>query len=152
MNKDFNEIFSSLSNAFEQLNVLFKNNADTVLLSYTFAEMHCIEQIEKIDNPNVTKISKALNFTRGGISKIIKKLISKKAIQAYKSENNKKETYYRLTPNGKIIFEAHEKLHKKWGEYDKDFYTQFSDEEIENGLNFIKKYNEHLNEIIKNFK
>ncbi len=49
------------------------------------SEIHCIDFIGKIDNPNVTKISESMNMTRGAISKICKKLLNNNLIHKYKN-------------------------------------------------------------------
>lgn len=145
MEKDLNTVLSVLWNTFELMNVAMKEHAEPELAGYTITEMHCIEHIGKLENPNVTKISQMLHITRGGVSKLIKKLMQRGAVVSYNSESNKKEIYYRLTPSGEKVFQAHELLHKKWNDKDVEFFKQFNDEEIKFAMDFIKKYTEHLN-------
>ncbi|MDF2596908.1 MAG: Transcriptional regulator [Clostridia bacterium] len=76
------------------------------------SEYHVIDCIGKNRLPNATLISKELNMTKGAISKITAKLISKGLIKADRLENNKKEVYYTLTSQGKDAFEVHEKIHE----------------------------------------
>lgn len=151
MKNNLNTTLSTLLNTFELINTTFKDKANPLLIDYTVTEMHCIERIGKIQNPNVTKLSHELHLTRGGISKLVKKLIKKNAIEAYSSDDNKKEIYYKLTESGMEIFEAHEKLHKKWNNKDKEFFKQFNKEEVEFAINFIQKYTDHLKRTLTNF-
>lgn len=52
-------------------------------------------------------------MTRGAISKLTKKLIKKGLIVSYQKPDNKKEIYFRLTEQGKVINKVHEKLQKE---------------------------------------
>lgn len=152
MTKTLNTTLSMLLNTFELINNTLKNHAEPVLYGYTITEMHCIECIGKIENPNVTKISQSLNITRGGVSKMIKKLISKGAIDTYTRGENKKEIYYILTNLGQEVFQAHEKIHQEWNDKDTEFFKQFDKNEIEFALNFLQKYSQHLKDTIKYFE
>ena len=144
MKKDFSHLLSSLIVALKEADDLYKKQADPVLSDYTVTEMHCIENIGKTKDPNVTKLAAAMNITRGGISKMIKKILHKGAIETYSDGDNKKEIYYRLTASGQHVFDAHEEIHKKWRKHDEEFFNQFSDKEIAFGKLFIKKYIRHL--------
>lgn len=144
MSCSLNTTLSTLLNTFDLLNNALKNHADPILNSYSISEMHCIECIGKIEYPNVTKISQSLNITRGGISKMIKKLICKGAITAYAREENKKEIYYRLTEAGIKVFLAHEKMHKAWNDEDKEFFKQYDEQKVKLIIDFVDKYSEHL--------
>lgn len=100
MTNNLNTLLSNLSNTFDLINDAFKKNADPVLTNYSITEMHCIEHIKKIKNPNVTKLSASLRITRGGVCKIIKRLCAKSAVSPYRLDENKKEIYYTLTETG----------------------------------------------------
>lgn len=148
--KEFDSLMKSLLYIIEDIDTQMQNSQGT-LKNFTINEMHCIDYIKKAKNPNVTKLSKALNITRGGISRLIKKLINKGAVQIYTNETNRKEIYYKLTSIGKKVFDIHKKMHYAYHKKDIQFFKQFSKKDIETGLNFIKKYIEHAKQQIKNF-
>ncbi len=127
-----------------QLDILYKNEFKEVLASYSYTEMHTIDSIGKIENPNVTKIAQKLNLTKACISKIIKKLIEKKSIETYKNPDNKKETYYKLTSKGCEVFNAHLKMHENWCEKDKEFFEQFKKSELKSAYEILNKYSKLL--------
>ncbi|NCD26799.1 MAG: MarR family transcriptional regulator, partial [Deltaproteobacteria bacterium] len=52
-----------------------------------------------------------MRMTRGAISKIVKKLIGKELVESYQVLENKKEIYFRLTENGRRLFDEHLKCH-----------------------------------------
>lgn len=117
--------------------------------NYGISEIHCIDLIGKIENPNVTKIAKSMNMTRGAISKISKKLINAKLIETYKKPNNDKEIYFKLTDLGKKLYKHHETKHKEWEERNDIFFKDVSEKEQEVVANFLIKFNNYLEEIIK---
>jgi len=92
--------------------LLVENNYNDIYnKNLMLSEYHVIDCIGKNQLPNATFIAKQLNMTKGAISKITTKLLEKNLIKGDQLENNKKETYYTLTIQGKKAFEIHEKLH-----------------------------------------
>ena len=131
------------------LEKIYKSENSNVLTDYSISEMHCVDYIGKIDMPNVTKLAALLNVTRGAVSKIIKKLLKKGAIESYTVENNKKEIYYKLTPTGEDVFDAHEKMHENWYCKDVEYLEQIDGKNLEIVAEFLEKYNKYLEQKIK---
>lgn len=92
-------------------------------------EVHTIDYIKKNTSPNVTSISSNLNITRGGATKLTKKLISKGYINEYKVEENKKEKYFILTKSGEEIFIKHQKTHEESLKKDSKLFNVFTEAE-----------------------
>lgn len=88
-------------------------------------------------------------MTRGAISKLTKKLIQKGLIESYQKSDNKKEIYFRLTEQGKVIYNIHEDLHKEFQERDKAVFEQVTEEQFDSMLSFVEKYSRHLDAEIK---
>lgn len=116
---------------------------------YGVSEIHCIDLIGKIENPNVTKISQRMNMTRGAISKISKKLLNNNLIDKYKNPENDKEIYFKLTELGERLYKDHEIKHKQWEERNNEFFKNIDKEEQEIVANFLKKFNSYLDKIIE---
>ncbi|MBZ9626079.1 MarR family transcriptional regulator [Clostridium sp. FP2] len=116
---------------------------------YNSFEVHCIEYIERNVDSNVTKLAESFYVTRGAISKLTKKLIKKGIIESYQKPNNKKEIYFSLTSQGKVINKVHEELHKEFQERDKAVFEQVTEKQFDIMLSFVEKYNRHLDEEIK---
>lgn len=89
-------------------------------------------------------------MTRGAISKLTKRLQSKKLIESYQNEHNKKEIYFRLTPKGQQVYYTHQQLHAKFDARDQDVFESLTQQEFESIQHFIEKYNQHLDKEIKN--
>lgn len=113
------------------------------------SEVHCIEYIGRNADSNVTKLAESFYMTRSAISKLTKKLIKKGFIESYRKPDNKKEIYFRLTPQGKATYKIHEELHKEFQERDKAVFEQVTEEQLDSMLSFIEKYSRHLDAEIK---
>ena len=85
--------------------MLSKLTESQCLDEYGYSETHCIDFIGRLELPNVTKVAEQMQMTRGAISKMTKKLLAKGLIEKYTLETNRKEVYFRLTDQGKLLFE-----------------------------------------------
>lgn len=143
------ELISNFRNVFNKMAWLNKEKMESSLKGYLPSEVHCIEAIEKNENPNVKKLAETLYMTRGAISKLTKKLIEKDLIESYRKQDNKKEIYFKLTNKGKEVFIIHEELHQAFQERDKIVFEQVTDEQLDSMLHFVEKYSRHLDAEIK---
>lgn len=117
------------------------------LKEYPLSEIELIEKIGTIPNANVTKLASASYMTRGAISKLTKKLLSKDLIESYQIEDNKKEIYFRLTSKGEEIRKVHSDLHMTFLQRDKIVFEGMTNEEFDTIFRFIGKYREHIKRI-----
>ncbi|EFI84745.1 MarR family transcriptional regulator [Listeria grayi] len=143
------EVMRNIRNVFNKMVWLNKIKMEASLKDYTSSEVHCIEFIGKSTDPNVTKLAEAFYMTRGAMSKLTKKLIQKGLIETYQNPENKKEIYYKLTTQGKAVFNIHEALHQEFQERDKAVFEQVTEEQWENMLLIMDRYSQHLDEEIK---
>lgn len=147
-----NKLYDLLIELCENERVLereYKIRTAGVLDDFTVSEMHCLDHIGRTELPNVTKLAQKMDITKGGISKMIKKLIKKGTIETYSAENNKKEIYYRLTPKGQEVFLAHEKIHNDWCLKESSFFDNFTETELHSAINILEKYNNHIKQRLK---
>lgn len=128
----------------ERQDMLSKLTESQCLDEYGYSETHCIDFIGRLELPNVTKVAEHMGMTRGAISKMTKKLLAKGLIEKYTLETNKKEVYFRLTDLGKLLFEEHEKRHKRWEKRDMEFLARYSKEEVGTVYRFMQEFNEYL--------
>lgn len=148
MNKE-DEVIMSFRDLFNKMVWLNKLKMEDRLKDYTSSEVHCIEYIEKNEDSNVTKLAESFYMTTGAITKLTKKLIQKGLIESYRKPDNKKEIYFKLTDEGKVIYKIHEDLHKEFRERDKVILDQLTEEQFNSMLTFTEKYSKHLDEEIK---
>jgi len=148
MNKK-EQVILGFRDLFNKMVWLNKIKMEDCLKGYKPSEVHCIEYIGRNADSNVTKLAESFYMTRSAISKITKKLIEKGFIESYQKPDNKKEIYFRLTEQGKIIDTIHEELHNEFQERDKAVFDQVTGEQYDSMLSFIEKYSRHLDVEIK---
>ena len=141
MKKDLIALFKEYGDKQELLSKISENEE---LREYNNSELHIIASIGDLENPNVTAIAQHMGMTKGGISKNVKKLISAGLVEAYQEDNNNRKIFYRLTSDGRRIYDQHDIAHKNWIERDNGFISQFSEEEINTVADFLEKYIAHL--------
>lgn len=146
---DNNIIMKSLKNIYEKEETLGKLAFKGEYENYGVSEIHCLDFIGKIKNPNVTKISQSMNMTRGAISKLCKKLLNNNLIDKYKNPENDKEIYFKLTELGKELYKYHEIKHKQWEERNNKFFKNVTKQDQEIVASFLIKFNNYLDEIIE---
>lgn len=141
---------SNFRDIFNKIAWLNKGKMEKALKGNKPSEVHCIEAIQELNEPNVRQLTEMLFMTRGAISKLTKRLIQRGLIESFKNPNNKKEVYFRLTDKGKVIYHTHEELHKEFQQRDQAVFDQLTEEEFKTIMRFVKKYNVHLDKEIKN--
>lgn len=147
--KEQERLLKELALMLERQDMLSKLTESQCLDEYGYSETHCIDFIGRLELPNVTKVAEHMGMTRGAISKMTKKLLAKGLIEKYTLETNKKEIYFRLTDEGKLLFEEHEKRHKRWEKRDMEFLSRYSSKEVDAVCKFMQEFNGYLDEQIK---
>ncbi|NHN32731.1 MarR family transcriptional regulator [Paenibacillus agricola] len=148
MNKE-EQVIMGFRDLFNKMTSLNKIKMEDSLQGYKPSEVHCIEYIGRNVDSNVTKLAESFYMTSGAISKLTKKLIKKGFIESYQKPDNKKEIYFRLTEQGKVIDKVHEELHKEFQERDKAVFEQVTEQQFDSMLSFVEKYSSHLDAEIK---
>jgi len=148
MNKE-DQVIMGFRDLYNKMTWLNKSKMEDSLKGYKSSEVHCIEYIGRNEDSNGTKLVESFYMTSGAISKITKKLIKKGIIESYQKPDNKKEIYFRLTPQGKAIYKIHEELHKEFQERDKAVFEQVTEEQFDSMLSFVERYIRHLDAEIK---
>ena len=70
-------LLKELALMLERQDMLSKLTEGKCLDEYGYSETHCIDYIGRLELPNVTKIAEHMGMTRGAISKMTKKLLTK---------------------------------------------------------------------------
>lgn len=138
------KILEEFSSVFNKLVWLNRGIMEEELKGHKPSEVHCIEYIGKHVDPNVTRLAEAFYMTRGAISKITKKLLDKGLIESYQGPENKKEIYFKLTPQGQEVFDIHENLHRSFRQRDDAVFEKITDEQYRSMSRFLASYNQHL--------
>ncbi len=137
-------LLKELALMLERQDMLSKLTESQCLDEYGYSETHCIDYIGRLELPNVTKVAEHMGMTRGAISKMTKKLLAKGLIEKYTLETNRKEIYFRLTEEGRLLFEEHAKRHRLWEKRDMNFLSRYSAEEMRMVHRFMREFNGYL--------
>lgn len=137
-------LLKKISLMLERQDMLSKLTESSCLDEYGYSETHCIDFIGRLELPNVTKVAEHMGMTRGAISKMTKKLLAKGLIEKYTLETNKKEVYFKLTDQGKLLFDEHAKRHRLWEKRDMEFLSKYRKEEVDVVYRFMKEFNGYL--------
>lgn len=139
------KLLDNIAEFLEKQDLLSKLTENEMLHGYGYSDVHCVVAIKELEKPNVTNISNRLSMTRGGVSKIIKRLEKENLIIRYSLEDNKKEIYFSLTKEGEKIYLEHEQRHDLWIKRDLEFLNKYDGETIGEILSFMEEFNGYLN-------
>ncbi|MGO4374278.1 MarR family transcriptional regulator [Paenibacillus sp. MCAF20] len=92
--------------------------------------VHVIDCIGRHEPINNTGIAEAMNLSKASITKIGSKLLEEGFVKRTQMNDNKKESYFRLSQQGKKIFELHERLHELEAERFYRFLDRYSEMEL----------------------
>ena len=106
------------------------------------SEMHFLQAVGNTGDITITTISQQLGKTTSACSQMVRKLKKKNLIEQRRNEKNNREYYLNLTPKGKEIYLAHEKLDHKCIQRTKEVLDEFNDEEREIYIRIQKQLNE----------
>ena len=81
--KEQQRLLQEIALMLEHQDMLSKLTESQCLDEYGYSETHCIDNIGRLELPNVTKIAEQMQMTRGAISKMTKKLLAKGLIEKY---------------------------------------------------------------------
>lgn len=116
------------------------------------AEIHLVSCISQNMGSNLSAISDAFGMTKGGVSKMLKRLQAKNAIVPFKKPNNNKEIYFKLTQKGKVICKRHQEIHKKWKRRELRILAKLDDEEVCRLLYSMQKLNQYVRDEIEKMR
>jgi DNA-binding MarR family transcriptional regulator len=124
------EIISVLSNLIGQMEEASKEQFN--LSSLTHTQLHYLENINSLGNPNITELAIQLKLSKPTVKVAVDKLIEKDYIFKVQSDEDRRSAHIHLTEKGKLINQMHDYAHRRIAE----FLTQ-------------KLNKEELNELVK---
>lgn len=82
----------------------------------TITQMHYLEMISELVNPNLTELAVAMKLTKPTITVLVDKLIEKELVYKVQSDADRRNTHLHLTERGKLINQMHEYAHRRIAE------------------------------------
>jgi len=86
------------------------------LSSLTLIQMHYLEIINHLGNPNITELAQALRLTKPTVKVAVDKLIEKEYIFKVRSDADRRSAHIHLTEKGKLINQMHDFAHRRIAE------------------------------------
>ncbi len=108
--KDLVEIVSMLSNMFGQTEESAKEQFQ--LLNLTHTQMHYLETINSLDNPNITELAQVLRLSKPTVKVAVDKFIEKDFLYKVRSDEDRRTAHLHLTEKGKLINQMHDYYHR----------------------------------------
>ena len=121
-----------------------KMNNRKSLEGFDNSELNCLDCIGRSENPNVTSLADEMRMTKGAVSKILKKLSEKNAVETYRLDGNRQKIYFRLNDVGRELFNAHRERHRLWEERELAFFRSLPEDETAAAVRFFTDYNANL--------
>ena len=82
----------------------------------TLIQMHYLETINQLLNPNLTELSSEMNLTKPTVKVAVDKLIEKDLIYRVQSDEDRRSAHLHLTEKGKLINQMHDYAHRRLAE------------------------------------
>jgi DNA-binding MarR family transcriptional regulator len=93
------------------------------------SEVHLIIAIMEHPNANASELADVLGITNGAITQVADKLERKGLIERYWANDNKKNTYFRLTESGELVYHGHVAHHDKMNAKVVEYHKGLSESE-----------------------
>jgi DNA-binding MarR family transcriptional regulator len=128
------EIISILSNLIGQMEEASKEQFN--LSSLTHTQLHYLENINRLGNPNITELASHLKLSKPTVKVAIDKLIEKDYIFKVQSDEDRRSAHIHLTEKGKLINQMHDYAHRRIAEF---LSKKLSNEELEELVLLLNK-------------
>jgi DNA-binding MarR family transcriptional regulator len=85
-------------------------------LHLTNHQMHYLETIQVLKNPNITELAQQLRLSKPTVKVAVDKLIEKDYVYKIRSDEDRRSAHLHLTEKGKLINQMHEYAHRRIAE------------------------------------
>jgi DNA-binding MarR family transcriptional regulator len=132
--KNLIEIISKLSNMIGQTEEAARGQF--YMLNLTQIQMHYLETIHMLDNPNITELAQRLKLTKPTVKVAIDKLIERDYVYKVPSDEDRRSAHLHLTEKGKLINQMHDYAHRSIAGY---VSRKLNSNEMETLVNLLNK-------------
>jgi DNA-binding MarR family transcriptional regulator len=102
----------------------------------TLTQMHYLEMISELQNPNLTELAAAMQLTKPTVTVLVDKLIEKELIYKVQSDADRRSTHLHLSERGKLINQMHEYAHRRIAE---EIEKKVNPDEMEQLISLLEK-------------
>lgn len=106
------------------------------LSSLTLTQMHYLEMISYLNNPNITELSAVMKLSKPTVKVAVDKMIERDYVYKVRSDEDRRSVHLHLSEKGKLINQMHDYAHKRIAEY---IQSKLSTEEEEYLVRILRK-------------
>ena len=132
--KNLIEIISKLSNMIGQTEESAREQFN--LSNLTQIQMHYLETIHLLGNPNITELANSLKLTKPTVKVAVDKLIERDYVYKVPSDEDRRSAHLHLTEKGNLINQMHDYAHKSIAE---SISRKLDKEELEALVNLLNE-------------
>lgn len=107
-------VIAKLSHSLGEMEEQAKEYFD--LKDLTLTQMHYLEVISQLGNPNITELASALQLTKPTVTVGIDKLIERNYVYKVPSDDDRRNSHLHLTDKGRQINAMHAYAHERFSE------------------------------------
>ena len=107
-------IISKLSQNLGEMEELAREQLN--IKELTTAQMHYLEIINEMSNPNVTELATEMQLSKPTVTVALDKLIQKGYVTKIQSDEDRRSSHLHLTKKGMQINQMHERAHTQFAE------------------------------------
>lgn len=107
-------IISKLSQNLGEMEELAREELN--IKELTTAQMHYLEIINEMSNPNITELATEMRLTKPTVTVALDKLILKGYVAKVQSDEDRRSSHLHLTKKGMQINQMHERAHSQFAE------------------------------------
>jgi len=107
-------IISKLSQNLGEMEELAREQLN--IKELTTAQMHYLEIINEMSNPNITELATEMRLTKPTVTVALDKLILKGYVTKIQSDEDRRSSHLHLTKKGMQINQMHERAHTQFAE------------------------------------
>ena len=108
------QVISKLSHSLGEMEELAKEHYK--LTDLTVTQMHYLEAISALNNPNITELATEMQLTKPTVTVAVDKLIERDYLFKVQSDEDRRSAHLHLTEKGQHINEMHLYAHERFAE------------------------------------
>lgn len=107
-------IISKLSQNLGEMEELAREQLN--IKELTTAQMHYLEVINEMSNPNITELATEMRLTKPTVTVALDKLMKKGYVTKIQSDEDRRSSHLHLSKKGMLINQMHEHAHSQFAE------------------------------------
>lgn len=112
-------------------------------------DIHLLEVVKNHPEMNASELAEKIGLQKGTFSKVVHRLEKTGLLYRHQNEDNRKEVFFKLTELGQRAYDGHYQFHERTSPASYEYFQQYTEEEQQVILEFIRHYTNYLKEYLK---